>query len=335
MPIPETDKAILRDALDHAVEIPLERTPDMGPDQIALSDLPDTVEGRAVKAAIRRAKAGDMLSARYGGEKVGPLGKLYNLGVNALPLPYGKGVLKLKGGDINKSRMDAAGKAIKRNRLYEKAGTQLGPSEYGPALSALNEKVTRQASIVDAARAAKAAEAARKAALNAKVRSGNDAITRKVERNIVRPKDGYRGLIYSQTGVTQPVQDQALLYMVKRGEVPADEMSRLLADPASLMRGKSKAGLKIMDRIGELADQGIIKRDPEWKGPPKELPQGVARWLDANGDPIRSMGAYAGGIAKNIVREMEQGMNLDSVADAEPVTKPKTTKKKRKKQGAE
>jgi hypothetical protein len=340
--IPSDQKVLLSEALDHAVEIPLERTPDMGPDQIALSDLPDTVEGRAVKAAIRRAKAGDMLSARYGGEKLGKVGKLFNFGVDALPLPYGKGLLRLKGGDINKSRMDAAAKAIRRSKIYEKAGQKLGPSGFGPALADLNAKTLATARARDAAAAAKAADIAKRRAELVAVQKSNDLMSRRMERNIIRPTEGYRGMIYQQTGVTQPVQDQALLHLVKRGELDPADLKRVMADPNSLMRGKSKAGLKIMDRINQLADEGVIPRDPAWKGPPEPaVPQGIMPWLDAEGLPIRSMGAYAGGIAKNIVREMS-GENpfIDRVGVEEPSkptkpTKPKTKKKKKdKKQGA-
>lgn len=336
-PIPQTQKLLLSRALDQAVEIPLERTPDMGPDRIALSDLPDTVEGRAVKAAIRRAKAGDMLSARYGGQKLGPMGKAFNLGIDALPLPYGKGILRLKGGDINKSRMDAAAKAIKRSKIYAKAGRKLGPSGFGPAMADMYAKAEATAAASDAAKAAKARAIAQRQAEAQAVKQSNDLMSRRMERNIIRPTEGYRGMIYQQTGVTQPVQDQALLHLVKRGELDPKDLKRVMADPNSLMRGKSKAGLKIMDRINQLADEGIIPRDPDWKGPPEPVvPQGIMPWLDAEGLPIRSMGAYAGGIAKNIVREMS-GENpfIDRVGVEEPPKPAKTkTKKKNKKQGA-
>jgi hypothetical protein len=317
-------------SLKTELQTALQRKADISPAE--LNRLGKSPEAEAVRQAIMRFQASRVLTPAYGGQNLGMLGKAWNKGLDLIPgpPPVLTNMLKLKGGDINKSRMDAAAKALKRLPLYEKAGEQISPSGYRQAMDNLAIKYGIQSDLKDQAKGAAAARQAQ----TQKVRQDNDLISRRVERNIERPSDGYRGLIYSQTGVTQPVQDQALLYMVKKGELMPEDLSRVMADPNSLMRGGSKAGLKIMDRINELADQGVIKRDAKWKGPPEKLPTGVLNWLDAQGNPIQSMGAYAGGIVKNVIRELrDEGMNLDDKLDTETVPgKPKT--KKKKKQGA-
>jgi hypothetical protein len=359
-PIPQTQKLLLNRALDQQVDIPLQRTPDLGPDRMALSDLqdpnnpigPNNVYGNGVVAAIRRAKAGDILSARYGGDQSSATRNALGMIAGAVPLPYGKPSLvswiKGAGKDINKSRMDAAATAIKRVPLFQRALDITGPSNYGPAMQAFNAQTMSDANAVDLARAAKAAQATAKAKAAAarasqaqQIGTSNDLMSRRMEASTVVPNGGFRGMIYQNTGLTQPAQDAGLLRMVMNKEIQPEDVTRIMQDPNSLKRGGSTAGLKLMDRLGQMADQGILQRDPNWTAPePQQAQQNAANWVDAQGDPIRSAPAYMGGTVKNILQQLfpngipgQEGGDLGGAMNAEtpqPAPKPKAAGKAKK-----
>lgn len=114
-------------------------------------------------------------------------------------------------------------------------------------------------------------------------REARDALI-KNHRDDVRPSGGYRGLIYENTGLLPSQQDAGALKALNDGAITQDQFDAFLNAPDRLMEGK--AGLAIMDRLGDLAERGTLKRDPKWKPP---APQGEA---DGIYSTIRNPDAY-------------------------------------------
>lgn len=296
LPIPKERKMALKDAIIRRKVI--------SPEEIQA--IRGTPEGDRVADGIEAVQTLRGMTPPYGGpSKMGPIGTAAEIALNvgmpwltsnpltAVAGTLARKVMRANPGDVNMSRLDAARKIVKNKKVYEKLRDKVGPAPIessAPAFDQLyNETVSKPAP----------------EDLNA---ADNAAIERQADLENVPPEGGFRGLLRNRTGLLQSEQDAAALQMLTRGKISLDTYNRFLSDPKSFMKkGKkpSTAGLKLADRMAQMVkEEGWLARR-SYEIPRSMQPQvpGSPVWLDAQGQPIRSMGAYAGGIAKNIVND--------------------------------
>lgn len=282
-----------------------------------LGDAATTVAGKAVKDGITRFQRTQLLTkqpvsqpsmVKRGVEWVGNMAGASQAGpVGALAGSALRKMLLVGGEDVNRSAARytqklATGRSLKK---YQALAEEVGPSGADASQAALKAAADRALNAQDAEKARRAVEAAQRKAEQKIIAKENIQVARKADLDNVRPTagEGWRGHVYEQTGLMPKEQDQALLKMVQSGAISPEVMKRALSDPMSLMKGN--AGNKIVDRMKQMVDEGLFPRDPKWKPPEPKPANDKTVWLDANGQPIRSMGAYAGGIVKNVLKEIQ------------------------------
>ncbi|QDK34721.1 hypothetical protein [Sphingomonas sp. IC081] len=122
-------------------------------------------------------------------------------------------------------------------------------------------------------------------------------------RDNVKPSGGYRGSIYDRTGLLPAEQDAGALKALNDGAITSDQFKAHLDDPSKLMAGN--AGNALIDRLGSMADNGVLKRDPKWTPPSQAASREAAP------------ASYGEGLAKLSAREAELIAELDRL---DPVT---------------
>jgi len=160
------------------------------------------------------------------------------------------------------------------------------PGEAGNALtdpSAIDRLSQAASEARDAPFLAKQAQAAETQALEAEGRKASIAN----DKDNVRPGGGWRGYVYDQTGLLPADQDAGALKALNDGAISQAQFNAFLRNPEKLMTGK--AGLALVDRLGQMAETGKLSRDPNWR------PQVAASSLGVSetGKTIRNPLAYA------------------------------------------
>lgn len=305
LPIPQADKRKLFDAIEGRHSI----------DPAELDKLRGTVAGDAVADAIIKVKrlrhltpevkrnsvvggvksAVEMASTAGGAVAGGPIGA-----------PAGYGIARLllrRGAEAEAARVHSAERVIKRGPVYKKLQAKVGPSGQRESQKALDAEYNKTVTKVETDKARVALEKVKQAEAKAALDKDNARITATANRKNVplTSEDGMPGYVKSVTGLDTAAQDQGLIMLVMNKSIRVADMKRYLANPHSLKGG---AGSSIVAMLRDLADKGKLKRDPNWTPPSPGKSQFDPSMVDAKGDPIRSLPAYQGGVAKNIAREL-------------------------------
>jgi len=206
-------------------------------------------EGRNASGSRLAATMGDAIGSTAGWKLGGPIG-------GAVGGSIGRAALSRMGARQAKEALALAEKAPSFAKLPEVAAAKAARKDGGDGLSRLSR---------DALDASYNAE---KAAQQEAERLTNDG--RKVAianaRDDVKPSGGWRGTIYERTGLLPSQQDAGALKALNDGAISPDQFQAYLDDPSKLMAGN--AGNALIDRLGSMADDGVLKRDPKWSPAP-------------------------------------------------------------------
>lgn len=176
------------------------------------------------------------------------------------------------GGPIGGAVGGSIGRAAMSRLSARQAKEALALAEKAPSFAKLPEVVAAKASGVEggdglsrlSADALDASYNAQRAAQQETERLTTEG--RKVAianaRDDVKPSGGWRGTIYERTGLLPSQQDAGALKALNDGAISPEQFQAYLDDPSKLMTGN--AGNALIDRLGSMADDGVLRRDPKW-----------------------------------------------------------------------